>query len=48
VANIVIETYVQLITSKPPNPTTGCLACHRDATSANGKTLSDHLFLEAK
>ncbi|MFZ0846242.1 MAG: hypothetical protein WAM62_10650 [Pseudolabrys sp.] len=50
VANIVIETYVQLITSKPPNPSTGCLACHKGATAANGKTLTDHsfLFLEAK
>jgi hypothetical protein len=32
VANIVIEAYVQSATSKPPNPSTGCLACHRGAT----------------
>ncbi len=50
VANIVIETYVQNATNKAKNPSTGCLACHIDATAANGKTLTDHsfLFLEAK
>jgi len=50
VANIVIETYVQNASSKAPNPSTGCLACHINATAANGKTLTDHsfLFLEAK
>ena len=50
VANIVIETYVQNAINKAKNPSTGCLACHIDATAANGKTLTDHsfLFLEAK
>jgi len=55
VANIVIETYVQKVhnTPKPPNkvPSTGCLACHIDATAANQrKTVTDHsfLFLEAQ
>jgi hypothetical protein len=72
VANIVIETYVQDVTSKaaaeralpasffpPPKPgvpafgptaSTGCLACHINATAANGTTVTDHsfLFLEAK
>jgi hypothetical protein len=50
VANIVIETYVQNATNKAKNPSTGCLACHIDATAANGKTLTDHsfLFLDAR
>jgi hypothetical protein len=54
VANLVIETYVQNVSvpPKPPavTPTTGCLACHINATAANGKTLTDHsfLFLEAQ
>jgi hypothetical protein len=53
VANIVIETYVQKVANKvnPPNrPSTGCLACHIGATSASGKTNTDHsfLFLEAQ
>lgn len=56
VANIVIETYVQSV-STPFNPKqpkgpqiTGCLTCHMNATAANGKTNTDHsfLFLEAK
>jgi hypothetical protein len=53
VANIVIETYVQNAKAKRTGralPATGCLACHIDATAANGKTLTDpsFLFLEAK
>jgi len=52
VANIVIETYVQSVsTPHPPGtPYTGCLACHIDAKAANNKTVTDHsfLFLEAK
>jgi len=50
VVNIVIETYVQTVSSKGKPPSTGCLGCHVDATAANGKTLTDHsfLFLEAK
>jgi len=50
VANIVIETYVQTVSTKGKNPATGCLACHNTATAANGKTLTDKsfLFLEAK
>lgn len=50
VANIVIETYVQNVTSNPPEASTGCLACHKNATAANNKTFTDHsfLFLEAK
>jgi hypothetical protein len=45
VDNIVIETYVQQASSKPPNPSTGCLACHKDATAENRKTLTDHSFM---
>ena len=50
VANIVIETYVQSVTSKPPEASTGCLACHKNATAANNTTFTDHsfLFLEAQ
>jgi hypothetical protein len=45
VANTVIETYVQSVASKPPESSTGCLACHKNATAANGKTLTDHSFM---
>jgi hypothetical protein len=50
VANIVIETYVQQASNKAKNPSTGCFACHINATAKNGKTNTDHsfLFLEAK
>ena len=52
VANIVIETYVQSVSSpgKFKSPSTGCLACHINATTASGNTTTDHsfLFLEAK
>jgi hypothetical protein len=52
VANIVIETFVQSVSS--PNsgktPYTGCLACHANARAVNNRTVTDHsfLFLEAK
>lgn len=50
VVNIVIETYVQQVSTKGKNPSTGCLACHINATAANGRTLTDRsfLFLEAQ
>ena len=50
VANIVIETYVQKVSNKAKNPSTGCFACHLNTTAKNGKTNTDHsfLFLEAK
>jgi hypothetical protein len=50
VANIVIETYVQTVSSGGKTPSTGCLGCHIDAKAANNKTVTDHsfLFLEAK
>jgi hypothetical protein len=50
VANIVIETYVQQVANKTKPPSTGCLACHIDATAKNNKTTTDHsfLFLEAQ
>jgi hypothetical protein len=52
VANIVIETYVQQVSSqgKTRNPATGCLACHINATAANNTTTTDHsfMFLEAQ
>lgn len=52
VANIVIETYVQDASSngKFKTPSTGCLACHINATTESGKTTTDHsfLFLEAQ
>jgi hypothetical protein len=50
VANIAIETYVQKATTKGKHPSTGCLACHINATAANNKTVTDHsfLFLEAQ
>ncbi|MFL6260432.1 MAG: hypothetical protein ACJ76Y_12025 [Thermoanaerobaculia bacterium] len=50
VANIVIETYVQTVSSSGKTPSTGCLGCHIDAKAANNKTVTDHsfLFLEAK
>jgi hypothetical protein len=50
VGNIVIETYVQTVSSGGGNPSTGCLGCHVNATAANRTTVTDHsfLFLEAK
>ncbi len=52
VADITIETYVQSASSqgKFKNPSTGCLACHINATTASGKTTTDRsfLFLEAQ
>ncbi len=52
VSNIIIETYVQQASNnKGRNPSTGCLACHIDATAGNTKkTVTDHsfLFLEAQ
>jgi len=52
VGNIVIETYVQQVSSqgKTRNPATGCLACHINATAANNTTTTDHsfMFLEAQ
>jgi hypothetical protein len=53
-ANIVIETYVQKAVQRKPwkgkFPSTGCLACHINATAANNTTITDHsfLFLEAQ
>jgi hypothetical protein len=46
VANIVIETYVQEVSNGKKPPSTGCLACHIDATLKNArKTVTDHSFL---
>lgn len=51
VANITLETYIQKAVGQGGKfPPTGCLACHTNATAANGTTVTDHsfLFLEAQ
>jgi hypothetical protein len=50
VGNVAIETYVQKASNKKTPPSTGCLACHINATAANNTTITDHsfLFLEAQ